>query len=203
MAWGFMEIPPFLSIFAWLTHLFGDGIFWIKFWPDLFGVLTFIITAKIIQSLGGKAFAIFLGFLPFVFGVYLRLFFLFQPYPPEVFFWTMIAYSIILYIQTGKNKWLYILGISIGLGMVSKYSVSLFTLSILAGLLLTSQRRIFLNKHLYYAGLVALAMRRADRRWVASSGCCHTPCPRVLLRCRALRSNVRRLHRAEATSVSG
>ena len=27
MAWGFMEIPPLLSVFAWLTNLFGDGMF--------------------------------------------------------------------------------------------------------------------------------------------------------------------------------
>ncbi len=156
LAWGYMEVPPMLSIFAWLTHLLGDGMFWIKFWPGLFGVFTFIITAKIVQYLGGKSFAIFLAFLPFVFGVYLRLFFLFQPNAPEVFFWTMIAYSILRYIQTEKNKYLYILGISIGLGMISKYSVAFFTVSILAGLLLTPQRKIFANKHLYYAGGIAL-----------------------------------------------
>jgi hypothetical protein len=156
LAWGFMEVPPMLSIFAWLTHLFGDGIFWIKFWPDLFGVFTFIITAKIVQKLGGRSFAIFLAFLPFIFGVYLRLFFLFQPNSPEVFFWTMIAYSVLRYIQTEKNKYLYILGASIGLGMLSKYSVAIYAVSILAGLLLTKQRKIFANKHLYYAGIIAL-----------------------------------------------
>lgn len=156
MAWGFMEIPPFLSIFAWLTHLFGDGIFWIKFWPDLFGVLTFIVTAKIIQSLGGKAFAIFLAFLPFVFGIYLRLFFLFQPNAPEVFLWTMMAYSLIRYIQTNKNYYLYIFGVSVGLGTATKYSVAFFLVSILGGVLLTSQRKIFLNKHLYFAGILAM-----------------------------------------------
>ena len=156
MAWGFNEIPPLLSVFAWLTHIFGDGMFWIKFWPNLFGVFTFVATAKIIQTLGGKSFGIFLAFLPFIFGVYLRLFFLFQPNSPEVFFWTMIAYSVLRYIQTAKNKYVYMLGISIGLGMLSKYSVAFFVVSILAGLLLTRQRKIFLNKHLYYAGGIAL-----------------------------------------------
>ena len=156
LAWGFVEVPPMLSIFAWLTHLFGDGMFWIKFWPNMFGVLTFMVSAKIIQKLGGGLFAIFLVFLPFVFGVYLRLFFLFQPNTPEVFFWTMIAYSVLRYIQTEKNKYLYFLGVSIGLGMLSKYSVAIFTVSILLGLLFTRQRKIFANKHLYYAGLIAL-----------------------------------------------
>ncbi len=156
LAWGFLEVPPMLSLFAWVTHLLGDGIFWIKFWPDLFGVLTFIITGEIIQSLGGKPFAIFLSFLPFVFGVYLRLFFLFQPNSPEVFFWTMIAFSLIRYNQTEENKWLYILGISIGLGMLSKYSVAFFVLSILGGLFFTRKRKIFSNLHLYLSGLIAL-----------------------------------------------
>jgi hypothetical protein len=156
LAWGFNEIPPLLSVFAWLTHVFGDGIFWIKFWPNLFGTLTFIITAKIVRSLGGKSFAIFLVFLPFIFGAYLRVFFLFQPNAPEVFFWTMIAYSVLRYIQTEKEKYLYILGVSIGLGMLSKYSVAFFVVSILIGLLLTPQRKVFLNKHLYYAGGIAL-----------------------------------------------
>src|SRR5678810_48282 len=66
LAFGFMEVPPMLSIFAWLTHLFGSGMFWVKLWPSLFGAAVFVIAGKIIQSLGGKRFAIFLLFLPFI-----------------------------------------------------------------------------------------------------------------------------------------
>ena len=58
LAWGFMEVPPMLSVFAWLTHVFGDGIFWIKLWPSLFGAATFIIAGEIVISLGGKPFAL-------------------------------------------------------------------------------------------------------------------------------------------------
>src|ERR1700761_5716645 len=108
LAFGFMEVPPMLSIFAWLTHSFGDGMFWIKLWPSLFGAATFIIAGKIIQSLGGSSFALVLLFLSFLFGAYLRMFFLFQPNAPEIFFWTMIAFSISRFIQTKQNKWLYV-----------------------------------------------------------------------------------------------
>src|SRR4249919_2560894 len=119
MAWGFMEVPPLLSVFAWFTHIFGDGMFWVKLWPSLFGAATFIVAGKIVQSLGRKAFALILLFLPFIFGGYLRMFFLFQPNPPEVFFWTMIAYSIIRFTQTSNHKWLYVFGVSVALGMLS------------------------------------------------------------------------------------
>jgi len=148
MAWGYMEVPPLLSVFAWLTNLFGGEMFWIKFWSSLFGAFTFIITGKIVLSLGGKSYALFLLFLPFIFGVFLRIHFLFQPNFLEVFFWTMLACSIIRYIQTEKNKWLYVFGISAGLGMMSKYSVAFFIVSIVAALLFTPHRKILFNKHL-------------------------------------------------------
>ncbi len=165
MAWGFMEVPPLLSVFAWLTHLFGDGFYWIKFWPSLFGALTFIITGKIILSLGGKSFALILAFLSFVLSGYLRVHYLFQPNFLEIFFWTMIAFSIIRYIQTTQNKWLYIFGISVGLGMMSKYSVAFFVTAILIGLLITKQRKIFTNKHFYYASLIALIIFLPNFVW--------------------------------------
>ncbi len=155
LAWGYMEVPPLLSVFAWFTHLFGDGIFWVKFWPALFSALTYIVTGKIILSLGGKSFALTLAFFSFVFG-YMRISYLFQPNAPEIFFCASIAYGVVRYIQTGKNSWLYITGICCGLGLENKYSIAFFIFSLLAGLALTRQRKIFLNRHLYYAAAIAL-----------------------------------------------
>jgi hypothetical protein len=165
LAWGFMEVPPMLSVFSRLTHILGDSIFWIKLWPSLFGAATFIIAGNIILSLGGRSFALLLLFLPFIFGVYLRVFFLFQPNSPEIFFWTMIIYSIVRFIQTEKNKWLYVFGISVGLGMMSKYSVALFVVSIVGGLLFTRYRKLFLNKHFWYASLVGLIIFLPNILW--------------------------------------
>jgi len=68
LAWGFMEVPPMLSIFAWLIHALGDGMFWIKLMPSLLGAATFIVAGKIIQSIGGKSFALILLFFSFLFG---------------------------------------------------------------------------------------------------------------------------------------
>ena len=165
MAWGYMEVPPLLSVFAWVTNLFGTSAFWLKFWPSLFGVFTFLIVGKIIISLGGKALALFLGFLPFILGAYLRIHFLFQPNFLEIFFWTMIAYSILRFLQTQKNLWLYIFGISAGLGMLSKYSVAFFIISILFGLLITPHRKIFLNKHFYLSALIAFLIFLPNLLW--------------------------------------
>lgn len=165
MAWGFMEVPPLLSVFAWLTNLFGDGMFWIKCWPSLFGAFTFIIVGKTILSLGGKSFALLLGFLPFIFGAYLRVHYLFQPNFLEIFFWAMIAFSLIRYIETKSNSWLYAFGVSAGLGMLSKYSVAFYITSILLSLLFTKNRKIFANKHFFYASFIAFVIFLPNLIW--------------------------------------
>jgi len=165
MDWGYMEVPPLLSVFAWLTNLFGDGMFWIKIWPALFGAFTFILIGKIIISLGGKTFALILGWLPFMLDGYMRLFFLFQANFLEVFFWTAIAFSVLRYIQTQQNKWLYIFGICVGLGMMSKYSVAFYVASIAAGLLVTRHRKLLLHKHLYIAALIAFIIFLPNLLW--------------------------------------
>jgi hypothetical protein len=165
LAWGYMEVPPVMSILAWITNLMGGTTFWVKIWPALFGAFTFLLVGKIILSLGGKIFALVLAWLPFVIDGYMRLFFLFHPNFLDVFFWTLMAYTITRYIQTGQNKWIYSFGISMGLGMMSKYSVGFFALSIVAGLLLTKHRKIFLNKHLYFSFLVAFLIFLPNIIW--------------------------------------
>jgi hypothetical protein len=52
---------------------------------------------------------------PFMIDGYMRLFFLFMPNFLDVFFWTLMAFSVIRFIQTQQNKWLYVFGISAGL----------------------------------------------------------------------------------------
>ena len=165
MAWGYMEVPPLLSVFAWLIHLCGGGFFWIKFWPSLLGACNFLLVGKLILSLGGKWFALVLGFLPFVLGVYLRIHYLFQPNFLEIGCWTLMACCMVWFVQTGQNKWLYFFGISAGLGMLSKYSVAIFGASLLLGLLMTPQRKIFANKHFYAACLLAFFIFLPNLWW--------------------------------------
>jgi 4-amino-4-deoxy-L-arabinose transferase-like glycosyltransferase len=150
-AFGYMEIPPLLSVFAWMTRLLGNGMFWIKFWPSLFGSLNLILIGRIIISEGGKYFALFLLFCCFFFSGFIRVHFLFQPNFLEIFFYSVIAYGLIRFIQTSENKWIYVAGLGAGLGMLSKYSIAFYLICLVPALLLTRQRKIFQNKHLYYA----------------------------------------------------
>ncbi|HZZ75277.1 MAG TPA: glycosyltransferase family 39 protein [Puia sp.] len=150
-AFGFMEVPPMLSIFAWITQHLGNSMFWIKCWPSLIGALNLILIGKIVISEGGKSFSLLLLFCCFFFTAYLRVHFLFQPNCLEIFFYSFISFGLVRYIQTSENKWLYLTGVGAGFGLLSKYSVAFYIISLLPALLLTKQRIIFRNKHLYYS----------------------------------------------------
>jgi hypothetical protein len=165
LAWGYMEVPPLLSVFAWLVNISGGSMFWIKWWPSLFGAITFLLTGKIILSLGGKWFALLLGFLPFVTGAYLRIHFLFQPNFLEIFFWTLIAWTLVSYVQTRKTRWVYFFGTAVGAGMMSKYSVAFYTIALLAGILLTQYRSLFSKRALYVAALLSVFIFLPNLVW--------------------------------------
>jgi hypothetical protein len=180
MAWGYMEVPPLLSVFAWLTNLFGGGFFWIKFWPSLFGALTYLVVGRLVLALGGGLFALLLAFLPFVFGAYLRTHFLFQPGALEIFFWTLMAYALVRYVQVQgpgsvpgaerstdprPERWLWLAGVAAGLGMLSKYSMLFFAIALIGGLLLTPQRRLLWNRQALYALVIALLLFLPNLLW--------------------------------------
>lgn len=164
-AWGYMEVPPLLSLFAMITQSLGAGFFWIKIWPALSGGLLYLLLGKFILHKQGNYIALLFCWLPFGLGGWLRLHFLFQPNFLDVFFWTCMALTLMQYVETKRNYWLYLFGLAAGLGMMSKYSAAFYIISLLAGLAISRERKIFLNPHLYGAGLLALLIFLPNLVW--------------------------------------
>src|SRR4051794_32432717 len=61
LAWGFVSVPPFNSWTSYIIQLLGNSIFWIKFFPAMYGALTMYIVWKSIEELKGNLFALILG----------------------------------------------------------------------------------------------------------------------------------------------
>ncbi|MEO7307747.1 MAG: glycosyltransferase family 39 protein [Ferruginibacter sp.] len=165
LAWGYMEVPPMLSWLAWVTNALGGSFFWVKFWPSLFGAFTVIITCRMVKEMGGGMYAILVAGLCMIFTAYLRLHFLFQANFLEIFWWSLGALFILRFINSGNSKYLYLLGFAIGLGWLAKSSVLFFAAGIAIGLLLTPYRRLYVNKHLYGAALLAFCIALPNLLW--------------------------------------
>jgi hypothetical protein len=140
---GYLENPPMIGLFARIAAVFGGAPFWIKLWPALFGAFTLMVVAQMIRELGGGLYALIVAALGLIFTAYLRIHFLFQPNFLEIFFWTLAAYFLLLFIHTHHNKYLYLLSTALALGWWSKYSVLFFISALVIALLLTRYRRLF------------------------------------------------------------
>ena len=61
LAWGYISVPPLTSWVSYLILLLDNGVFWVKFFPALFGALTIGLVWKTIEALNGGLFALCLG----------------------------------------------------------------------------------------------------------------------------------------------
>jgi hypothetical protein len=164
-ALGYLENPPLLSWLGMISSWLGGSSFWIKLWPCLFGSLTVVITCLLAAELGGKAFAQFIAGLSILGGAYMRMFFLFQPNAPEIFFWTLSIYFLVRFIKNEDRKFLFAFVISISLSWWSKYSVAFLAAAIFIALLLSIHRFIFLRKQTYAALLLGLILILPNVVW--------------------------------------
>ncbi|HEY0039558.1 MAG TPA: glycosyltransferase family 39 protein, partial [Flavisolibacter sp.] len=162
---GYLENPPLIGALAFVSSLFGGGIFWIKFWPALFGAATLWITVLMVKELGGRLSAQLLAALGILFSAYLRIHFLFQPNFLDIFFWSLSAYFLIRLIKTTNNRYLYFLAGSVALGWYSKYSILFFIASFFISLLATQHRKLIANKHFWFAVLLGLAFITPNILW--------------------------------------
>ncbi len=149
LAWGYISVPPLTSWISYIIKLLGNGVFWVKFFPAFFGALTIIVVWKIMEELKGNLFALVLGSLAILLSVILRINILYQPNSFDIFFWTLVYFTVIKYINSGNFKWLYASALAFGFGFLSKYNIAFLALGLLPAILLTEHRKIFLQKELY------------------------------------------------------
>jgi len=89
--YGFMSVPPVTSWISTLIKFLGNTVFWVKFFPALFGALTTVVVWKTIEELKGNLFALILGASCITFSVLMRLNTLYQPNSLDVLCWTFIG----------------------------------------------------------------------------------------------------------------
>jgi len=165
LAWGFTSIPPVTSWFSWIILQLGNGVFWVKFFPALFGALTIVLVWKSIESLKGGLFACILGTLAMLTSVNMRTNTLYQPNSLDILCWTFVFYCIIRYIQSNKDKWLYGLAIGFAFGFLNKYNIGFLLIGLFPAILLTEHRNLFKKKAFYLAAGLALLLILPNLIW--------------------------------------
>jgi len=170
LAWGFVSIPPLTSWTSLLIYKLGNSIFWVKFFPALYGGLTIVLVWKMIEVLKGNLFARILGATATLFSAYLRINTLYQPNSLDILCWTFLFYCIIQYTVSEKEKWLYWFTVGLAIGFLNKYNIAFLIIGMLPALLLSEYRNIFTKKPLYLAALISLILVSPNLLWQINNG---------------------------------
>ncbi|TAM99775.1 MAG: glycosyltransferase family 39 protein [Chitinophagaceae bacterium] len=165
LAWGYLAVPPTIAFFGFICKLFGYSVFIIRLFPALFGALTVYMIGRIVIEMKGGLFAQFIACLSYITAGYLRLNLLFQPNSMDVLYFTICVYFTVRYIHTSSSRYIIYCGILIGLGLLNKYTMALFPIGMLIGLLLTPHRKLFKEKKLYVALLIAFIIFLPNLLW--------------------------------------
>ena len=165
LAWGFQSVPPLTSWISTLIFLLGGSVFWVKFFPALFGALTIVIVWKAVEELDGNLFALILSATGILFSTLLRINTLYQPNSFDILSWTAFYFILIKYFKTENPKWLYIAALVFGIGFLNKYNILFLLIGLLPAILLTKHRKIFAKKDLYFALIAGLLLILPNLIW--------------------------------------
>jgi len=166
LAWGYVDQPPLLPFLVRVSRiLLGDSLRSIRFLPALASSITVVLAALIARELGGKRFALLLTAVAVLIApIYLSGGSLLTTNSLEPVFWMGCVYFAVLAIKRDARYWL-LFGVMAGFGLEEKYSIAIFGLAFVLGLLLTKHRRVFLNKWFWMAGVIALLLFLPNVIW--------------------------------------
>ena len=170
LAWGYTSVPPVTSWISWIILQLGNGVFWVKFFPALFGALTLLVVWKTIEELKGGWFALLLGSVSVAFSSLIRLNMLYQPNSLDILAWTLLFFILVKYINSENNKWLWYAGITFAFGFLNKYNIVFLLIGLLPAILVTEHRTIFRNKQLYFAIALATLLVLPNLIWQYVNG---------------------------------
>ncbi len=165
--WGYVDQPPLVALVAWVVrHTLGTSLLAMRLPSALAGAALVVLAGLLARELGGGRFAMALAALSTALaGVYVVMHYLFTMNAFEPLFWTGCAYVVARIVRTGDQRLWLLFGLVAGLGLENKYSMAVFAFGLIAGVLLSPQRRAFAKPWIWLGGGVALLVFLPNLVW--------------------------------------
>jgi 4-amino-4-deoxy-L-arabinose transferase-like glycosyltransferase len=166
-AWGYVDQPPLIAAIAKSVRwTLGDSLPAIHLLPALAGTAKVVLAGLIARELGGGRFAQGLAALCVLLAPgFLAIDNWLSMNPFEPLFWMGCACVLIRMIRTGNARlWLWF-GLLAGIGLENKHSMLIFGFGLVAGLLLTPERRLLRGPWIWAGGAVALLIFLPNLLW--------------------------------------
>jgi hypothetical protein len=167
LAWGYVDQPPLIPFLIHICRaILGDSLRSIRFIPAVASSLLVLQTAVLAREFGGRRFAIVLSAITVLIAPqYLSNGSLLGTNCLEPNLWMGCAYFAVLAIKRDDPRYWLWFGVVAGIGLQEKYSIALFGFGMVVGLLLTPERRVFLNPWIWIGGFAAFLIFLPNLFW--------------------------------------
>jgi 4-amino-4-deoxy-L-arabinose transferase-like glycosyltransferase len=167
LAFGYVDQPPLIALLGWIArHTLGTSLPALLFWPALAGAARVVLTAAFARELGAKRFGTVLAAaLAITPGVWWVIDHQFAMNGLEPLLWGGCAYVVLRLIKTGNPKLWLAFGAIAGIGLETKYSIAIFAAALVAGVLLTRQRKLLFTPWLLAGGAIAFLIFLPNLIW--------------------------------------
>jgi hypothetical protein len=167
--WGFVAYPPFTPFIEHISlSIFGLSLIGLRLFSVIAQAVVIVLSGLMARDLGGSrlaqlatALSVGLSGLPIFEATE------FQYTSFSYLWWILVCWFTIRLLKTDNSRWWIAIGIAIGLGLMTKYSLVFFVASLLAGLALSPARRYFANLWFWGGVLVALLVFSPNIIWLA------------------------------------
>lgn len=167
LAWGYVDHPPLTVFIAWFArHVFGESLLGLRLLPAIAGAALVWLTGKLAREMGGGRFAqvlAALAILPVPFYLVLQHWLTDNAFEPLI--WMGCIWCVLRAINSGEDRYWLWFGVLAGLGFESKYSIAFLLAGILAGVLVTPQRRFLKSRYLWLGVLACVLIALPNFIW--------------------------------------
>lgn len=169
--WGYVDQPPVAPILAAASQMFGHSLLLLRAVPAFFAAAGVYAACLLALEFGGGLFAETLAALVVFFAPVLVNFGMkVSPDMVGLWLWPLATLYVVRLTKGADPHWWLAIGAIFGVCIQSKYSVVFFAVSMLAGLLLTPERRILFTGWFIAGGIVAGLIALPNFLWQAHFG---------------------------------
>jgi 4-amino-4-deoxy-L-arabinose transferase-like glycosyltransferase len=170
LAWGYVAYPPLTPFFARVSLLlFGTSLAGFRLFAAVAQALVVLVTGLMAREIGARRetqLVAAMAAVPFC----LPAGALMQYVSFDNLFWVLTAYFVVRLLQSENPRWWVAIGASIGLGMMTKYSILFLVAGLGAGILLTDARRYLKSKWLWCGVALSLLIFLPNLLWQVQHG---------------------------------
>jgi Dolichyl-phosphate-mannose-protein mannosyltransferase len=143
LAWGYVDQPPLIALIARGALALGSSLVAIRFLAALAGAAKIVFAALFARALGAKRTGVALACLAMLVApANLTIDDILTMNVFEALFWAGAALVVLRIVRGGNRRLWLLFGLIVGVGTLNKYSMIFFAACLVAGLLLTRERRV-------------------------------------------------------------